>query len=285
MATAPCRSLGPWWRPAPTACASRRSMRRSRCVAPRIRAPILVLYPIPAAWASEAARRAIAISAGDLGLLDATLASLRSGRRPGSRRLRIELEVETGLGRGGFAPDAIVAAAEAIRASRDAVATGLWTHLQAPEDRERTDGQLRRFEVAAAALRSAGIRAAGPPCDREREPPERGGRSGRLRRRPPGPVHLRSRPRGARPESPPDPARRGPAPGPLPACPAGPGRRPAGGLGHQLRADVRRPSGPAGSRPCRSGTETAGRARSRTGRARWSAADGSRSWATWRWTR
>ena len=123
----------------------------------RIRAPILVLYPIPAAWAPEAARRGIAISAGESGLLAATLAALRSGRRAGSRRLRIELEVETGLGRGGFAPDAIVAAAEAIRASGDAVATGLWTHLQAPEDRERTDGQLGRFETAAAALRSAGI--------------------------------------------------------------------------------------------------------------------------------
>jgi alanine racemase len=65
--------------------------------------------------------------------------------------------VETGLVRGGFAPEAVVAAATAIRAA-GAVVAGLWTHLQAPEDRERTDGQLRRFEAAGAALRAAGIR-------------------------------------------------------------------------------------------------------------------------------
>ncbi len=124
----------------------------------RIRVPILVLYPIPPPWAPEAARRGIAISAGDPGLLAATLSALRSARRPGSRRLRIELEVETGLGRGGFAPDALLAAAEVIRGSGDAVASGLWTHLQAPEDRARTAGQLDRFEAAAAALRAAGIR-------------------------------------------------------------------------------------------------------------------------------
>jgi alanine racemase len=125
--------------------------------AARIRAPLLVLYPIPPAWAPDAARRGIAVSAGDPDLLEATLAAVASARRSGSRRLRIELEVETGLGRGGFAPDAVVAAVHAIRAG-DAVVTGLWTHLQAPEDRERTNEQLRRFEVAATALRAAGIR-------------------------------------------------------------------------------------------------------------------------------
>ena len=77
----------------------------------RIRAPVLVLYPIPPAWAPDAARRGIGISAGDPDLLAATLAALRPGRRQGSRRLRIELEVETGLGRGGFDPAAIVVAA------------------------------------------------------------------------------------------------------------------------------------------------------------------------------
>ena len=125
--------------------------------AARIRAPLLVLYPIPPVWAPDAARRGIGVSAGDPDLLAATLAAFGSARRPGSRRLRIELEVETGLGRGGFWPEAVVAAAQAVRAG-GAVVAGLWTHLQAPEDRERTDGQLRRFEAAAAALRAAGIR-------------------------------------------------------------------------------------------------------------------------------
>lgn len=123
----------------------------------RIRAPILVLYPIPPAWAPTAARRAIAVSAGDRDLLGATLAALGSERRPGSRRLRIELEVETGLGRGGLLPEAVVVAADAIRTSGHAVVAGLWTHLQAPEDHERSARQLERFETAAAALVAAGI--------------------------------------------------------------------------------------------------------------------------------
>ena len=125
--------------------------------AARIRAPILVLYPIPPAWAPEAARRGIAVAAGDPALLADLLATVRSGRRPGSRRLRIELEVETGLGRGGFRPEDVVAAAEAIRGG-GTVLSGLWTHLQAPEDRERTAAQLARFETAASALHAAGIR-------------------------------------------------------------------------------------------------------------------------------
>jgi alanine racemase len=125
--------------------------------AARIRAPLLVLYPIPPDWAPEAARRGIGISAGDPDLLTATLTAIGSVRRPGSRRLRIELEVETGLGRGGFWPEALVAAAHAIGAA-GAVVTGLWTHMQAPEDHERTKEQLRRFEAAAAVLRAAGVR-------------------------------------------------------------------------------------------------------------------------------
>ena len=125
--------------------------------AARIRVPILVLYPIPPAWAPTAARRGIVVSAGERDLLAAMLAALASVRRPGSRLLRIELEVETGLGRGGLAPEAVVDAARAIRTSGHAVVAGLWTHLQAPEDAVRTNRQLGRFEAATLALVAAGI--------------------------------------------------------------------------------------------------------------------------------
>jgi alanine racemase len=125
--------------------------------AARIGAPILVLYPIPPAWAPTAARRGIAVSAGDHDLLAATLAALGAARRPGSRRLRIELEVETGLGRGGLPPDAVAAAARTVGASGHAVVAGLWTHLQAPEDHRRSERQLGRFEAATAALVTAGV--------------------------------------------------------------------------------------------------------------------------------
>jgi alanine racemase len=121
-----------------------------------IRSPILVLYPVPAGWASEAARRRIAVTAGELDLLGDLLAAAAASR---SRNvLRIELEVETGLGRGGFTPDELLAAAARIGASPGARLVGLWTHLQAPEDTDGTATQLSRFETATANLRTAGIR-------------------------------------------------------------------------------------------------------------------------------
>jgi alanine racemase len=71
--------------------------------------------------------------------------------------LALELEVETGLGRGGLSGAGLLAAAQAIGAAPGASLAGLWTHLQAPEDASRTAEQLERFERAAAELRSAGL--------------------------------------------------------------------------------------------------------------------------------
>ena len=130
-----------------------------------IGAPILVLYPIPPALAGEARRERIAITAGDDELLAAALAG--AATEPDSALLDLQLEVETGLGRGGFAVDDVVAAARSIEGSRVARLAGLWTHLQAAEDAARTAAQLARFEEAAAALAGAGIRirpAISPPA-------------------------------------------------------------------------------------------------------------------------
>lgn len=121
-----------------------------------IRRPILVLYPIPADWAADAARRRIAVTAGDLGLLDALL-GVAAGH-PAREALRIQLEVETGLGRGGFQPAELLEAARRIGAASGARLDGLWTHLQASEDAAGTSLQLERFEAATAAVQAARIR-------------------------------------------------------------------------------------------------------------------------------
>jgi alanine racemase len=124
-----------------------------------IRAPIRVLYPIPPAFAADAARRRITVAAGDAGALRRLLAGAAAagvGSR-GRRRLGIELEVETGLGRGGVMPDEVVAAAQTIRASSSARLVALWTHLQASEDAAITARQMARLEQAGAALRAARI--------------------------------------------------------------------------------------------------------------------------------
>ncbi len=125
-----------------------------------VRAPIRVMYPVPSAFAAEAARRSIMVAAGDLsGLADlvtaAEAAGVGSGRR---RRLGIELEIETGLGRGGIEPARVVEAAGLIAASSATRLSGLWTHLQATEDAALTSTQSARFDAAADALRGAGLR-------------------------------------------------------------------------------------------------------------------------------
>jgi alanine racemase len=120
-----------------------------------IRARILVLFPIPTAWVLEAAGQGIAVAAGDEVLL-AELIQTTAPIAPDAP-LEVELEVETGLGRGGFAEDSLVDAARRIVAAPGMRLAGLWTHLQAVEDTELTNRQLTRFESATARLLAAGI--------------------------------------------------------------------------------------------------------------------------------
>ncbi len=120
-----------------------------------VRGPIVVLYPVPPSWAGEAARREISIAAGDPTALAATIraAEIAGQERP----LRIHLEVETGLGRGGFSGTQIVAAARSVAATPRVVLAGLWTHLQAVEDAAITAAQVARFDAAAEAIAAAGV--------------------------------------------------------------------------------------------------------------------------------
>jgi alanine racemase len=129
-----------------------------------IRGPLLVLYPIPPALGPEAARRRIAVTAGDpvlLASLATTVTPAPGGATPGSR-LAVHLEVETGLGRGGFRGAALVDAAQIVGRSPGLRLAGLWTHLQAAEDDALTRRQVERFDGAAAALRTAGVRLPRP---------------------------------------------------------------------------------------------------------------------------
>jgi len=117
--------------------------------------PLLVLYPIPAAVATEAAEAGVAVAAGDVELLGELIAAVAG--LDARQRLGIELEVETGLGRGGFTGAALIDAARRIAAVPGLALNGIWTHLQAVEDADLTRLQLARFEAAMAALADAGV--------------------------------------------------------------------------------------------------------------------------------
>jgi alanine racemase len=123
-----------------------------------IRAPIRVLYPIPPSGAVAAADADIAVAVGDPSGIDPLLAALGARGPDGGTAppLELELEVETGLGRGGVLPADLVPLVDRLRAAPHVHLAGLWTHLQATEDEARTTAQLAAFDAAAAAVRAAG---------------------------------------------------------------------------------------------------------------------------------
>jgi alanine racemase len=123
-----------------------------------IAAPVLTLYPVPAAGLSDAARSGIEVSltAGDA--VDELVAAWNagSGARPADR-LRVHLEVETGLTRGGVAPDAAPAIAARLTRAAGIELAGLWSHLSAPGDAAFASAQSELLEQAARSLSATGV--------------------------------------------------------------------------------------------------------------------------------
>ena len=125
-----------------------------------ISVPILVLFPIPPELVPDAMRLCLSVTAGDQTLLERTLAvlgGLTDADVPADRELPIHLEVETGLGRGGLHSTDVPAAAAAIEASPRARLAGLWSHLQAAGDPDRTADQAARLGVASGLLEEVGM--------------------------------------------------------------------------------------------------------------------------------
>ena len=116
--------------------------------------PLVVLYPIPPTGVVEAAQRGIGIAGGSAGALDDLLG--RAGAAGVADRVSIELEIETGLGRGGVLPEHAVEAARAIIAA-GARLGGVWSHLQEAEVVDLTAAQIARFEDALRRLAAAGV--------------------------------------------------------------------------------------------------------------------------------
>lgn len=123
--------------------------------------PILVLYTVPPEDGARAASAGIELVAAEASALRDTLAGWRT--RPGVRRgsgtarLRIHLEVETGLARAGFRPDRVAAAARSIIDTPGVELAGLWTHLASSHDALASAAQVERFATAEVALIAADL--------------------------------------------------------------------------------------------------------------------------------
>jgi alanine racemase len=125
-----------------------------------IAAPLMVLFQVPPDGAVVAARAGVAIAAGDPGLLGAAITAHAAARRRARRAmpdLEVQLALETGRGRDGLTTAEAILAGRLVAASPGVVLRGAWSHLQAPADAARTDGQVERFAATVEAMREAGI--------------------------------------------------------------------------------------------------------------------------------
>ncbi len=120
-----------------------------------VTAPLMVLYPVPAAWLGEVAARGIAVVLGAGDGAAETLAAIRAGATETGPVVDVHVEVETGLGRGGVLPSDVAATAAAVRSTPGARLAGVWTHLAAADDNGLTIEQDRRFTEALAPLADA----------------------------------------------------------------------------------------------------------------------------------
>ena len=124
-----------------------------------IEAPVLILYPIPPEAAAAAAAARVELVAAEADSLAATLKAWRGrpGAAMGLATLRLHLEIETGLARAGFRPNAAAAAAQGIADTPGVELAGIWSHLASSHDADASLDQLERFSTAEAAIRSAGL--------------------------------------------------------------------------------------------------------------------------------
>ena len=136
-----------------------------------ITGPIHVLYPIPASGVGDAATAGLSVTIGDAAS-ERSLAAAAAALPPGTPELAVHVEVETGLGRGGVAVERLAETLERLARAPGLRPAALWTHLQAPEDADRTVAQLARFEDASRIARATG---AGPAAARRRQCRDPGG--------------------------------------------------------------------------------------------------------------
>ena len=112
-----------------------------------ITVPILVLFPVPRSEYALAAQNGIELV-------------MTSAPETDSTGLAVQVEVETGLTRGGVEPERIPELLGRVADSGARIA-GLWTHLASPEDEATTTAQVAEFDRAVALVRDAGLQV--PP--------------------------------------------------------------------------------------------------------------------------
>ena len=118
---------------------------------------VLVLYAVPLDRLAEAAGHGIELSTPDAAATRPLLEAWAARRRP-DLTLRVHLEIDTGMTRGGALPGDAATVARLLASADGVELSGVWTHLASSGDAETSLGQARAFEAARRSIEAAGIR-------------------------------------------------------------------------------------------------------------------------------
>jgi alanine racemase len=109
--------------------------------------PVLLLYEPPPDGFAVAAAAGVEVTVASEATVERVAAL---GRQ--AVRLRVHLEVDTGLRRAGVLPERIAAAAARLTRAPGVALVGLWTHLASAHDAAASREQAERFARACASL-------------------------------------------------------------------------------------------------------------------------------------
>lgn len=122
-----------------------------------IDAPILVVYPVAPDAVVDAVEAGLELSVGGLDWTRRMLEAWTTRSPAGDRAtLRLHVEVDTGMARGGIAPDALAELIGLIDATPATTVAGIWSHLADGSDPAVSAEQARRFEAALAPVAATG---------------------------------------------------------------------------------------------------------------------------------
>jgi len=121
-----------------------------------ITAPILAIFQVPPATLVQAAWQHIDVTSSDEGVLEAVIAAGAAGSAAGAPPLRVHVEIDTGLGRAGYAPERAGKVLARLRAAPGVEVVALWTHFATAPDPAVSAAQVERFAIAQRSIEAAG---------------------------------------------------------------------------------------------------------------------------------
>ena len=120
-------------------------------------APVLVAYPIPTDGVEEAVAARLELTVSGLDSARRLLGALNRPRaRADDPQLKLHVEMDTGMGRGGVAPADLLEVVRMIDARPEISLSGIWSHLADGRDAAASGKQARRFEAALELVAASG---------------------------------------------------------------------------------------------------------------------------------